>query len=121
MNDGWTTPKWLMAHFSRHFDPCPENPLFDGLSRDWESPAFVNPPYSQPKLWIAKAIEQQKLGTDVVLLLRADTSTGWFRSLVGANCHIAFFNERLRFSGSKGSPNFCSMLIFLQGKREAGT
>lgn len=111
--DCWKTPTWLMEHFKSHYDPCPPNPDFDGLSTDWESPAYVNPPYSNPLRWVEKAIEQQKKGIDVVMLLRVDTSTVWYRLLMEADAHIAFFNERLKFNDVKGSSNFSSMLVFL--------
>jgi len=114
-NDLWQTPRWLVEHFKRHYDPCPPNPTFDGLKVDWKSPAFVNPPYSKPLEWVKKAIEQSKKGVDVVLLLRVDVSTEWFKLLMEKNPHIAFFNERIKFKDSNGSPNFCSMLVYLEG------
>jgi hypothetical protein len=44
----WKTPKAfyqaLDAEFSFDFDPCPPNPDFDGLSIDWGSVNFCNPP-----------------------------------------------------------------------------
>jgi len=112
--DNWNTPEWLMRHFCRCYDPCPEVPLEDGLKCDWSSPAYVNPPYSEPKKWIMKAIEQQRKGVDVVMLLRVDASTGWYKMLIEAGAHIAYFNERLHFSGSVNGPPFCSMLAFLE-------
>lgn len=115
MNDLWKTPEWLKEHFKGHFDPCPSNPTIDGLNVDWSSPAFVNPPYSKPLLWVKKAIEQQKRGVDVVMLLRVDVSTEWYKTLVEADAHFAYFNERLRFSESRNSPNFASMLVYLKG------
>jgi hypothetical protein len=114
-SDLWKTPMWLLNHFKGHFDPCPSNHSFDGLSIEWLSPAFVNPPYSNPLLWIRKSIEQQQKGCDVVLLLRVDVSTEWYKLLIESDCHIAYLNERLRFQGSDNSPNFCSMLVYLKG------
>ncbi len=112
-NDKWQTPDWLISHFDKHFDPCPPNPPFDGLEIDWFNPAYVNPPYSNPLAWVKKAIEQSKKGINVVMLLRVDTSTKWYKLIMEQNPHIAFFNERIKFKDSKGSPNFCSMLVFL--------
>lgn len=37
--------------------------------------------------------------------------------LIEANVHIAYFNERLKFSESKDCPNFSSMLVYLEGKK----
>jgi hypothetical protein len=117
-SDLCNTPKWLKEHFVNHFDPCPENPSFDGLSIDWKSPSFVNPPYSEPLKWVVKAIEENKKGVKVVLLLKVDPSTKWYRYLVEANGHFAYFNERLSFvhqiNGEfKSSNNFASMLVYL--------
>ena len=57
-SDLCNTPMWLMSNFKNHFDPCPENPQFDGLTVKWSSPAFVNPPYSEPLKWVEKAIAE---------------------------------------------------------------
>lgn len=117
--DNWATPEWLMKHFEKHFDPCPLHhaPYFDGLIGNWESPAYVNPPYSNPLPWVEKAIEQQQKGVDVVMLLRVDVSTKFYRKIMEIGGHVVFFNERLKFSESKQSPNFSSMLVFLEGNK----
>lgn len=119
-SDNWKTPKWLMRHFGRHYDPCPSiiEPGIDGLIDGWYSPAYCNPPYSQPGKWVDKALEQQKKGVDIVMLLRVDPSTRWYKKLVEAGAHFFYCNERLKFSESKGSPNFASMLVFLEGRDE---
>jgi len=114
--DSWETPDWLMVHFKNHFDPCPTNPTFDGLGIDWESPSYVNPPYSNAEKWVKKAIEESRKGVNVVMLLRVDPSTRWYRMLVEENVYIVFFNRRIKFKGSVGSPNFSSMLVFIPGK-----
>jgi peptide methionine sulfoxide reductase MsrA len=115
-NDFWKTPNWLIEHFFNHYDPCPVNPQFNGLNTEWNSPAFVNPPYSKViKEWVKKAIRERERGIDVVMLLRVDVSTEWYKLLVEANAHFCYFNERLHFDESKASPNFCSMLVFLEG------
>ena len=69
-------------------------------------------------LWVDKTLKEQKRGVDVVMLLRCDPSTEWYKKLVEAGGRFAYFNERLKFSESKGSPNFASMLVFLEGKNE---
>lgn len=118
-SDLWETPKWLLRHYKNHFDPCPPNPIADGRLIEWKSPSFVNPPYSNAETWVDKAIMEQRKGIDVVMLLKVDPSTGWYRKLIEAKAHIAYFNERIYFSGTKGSnrPNFASMLVFLEGNR----
>jgi len=125
-SDNWGTPDWLMEHFKEHFDPCPSNPDFNGLEIDWESPAYVNPPYSEPEKWVRKAIKEQEKGVDVVMLLKADPSTNWYRKLLENGASIAFFNDRLRFIDPKdGNPKsgarFPSMLVFLKGEEKKNT
>ena len=116
MSDDWETPKWLWEHFGDHYDPCPIKPMENGLEADWINPSYVNPPYSNPLAWVKKAIEETKKGVNVVMLLRVDPSTKWYKLLVENNAHFCYFNERLKFSGSKNSPNFASMLVFLEAK-----
>lgn len=52
---------------------------------------------------------------DVILLLRVDPSTAWYKLLMEEAAHIAFFNERIKFKGAEDTPNFSSMLVFLKG------
>lgn len=91
-NDGdgkhyWLTPPVLYAaldaEFHFDFDPCP-HPLpwgFDGLTGDWGSSNYVNPPFGSiihngrktgPTAWVRKAIEQYRLGRHVVLVYPID-------------------------------------------------
>lgn len=47
---------------------------------------WCNPPYSDPMPWVKKAIETQRDGLGVVMLLNQDTSVGWFlESLKGVS------------------------------------
>ena len=111
--DSWQTPDWLFIHFKSHFDPCPANPTFNGLSIEWRNPTYCNPPYSNPEPWIRKALGESKKGINVVMLLRVDPSTKWYRLLIENDVYIAFFNRRIKFKGARGSPNFASMLVFI--------
>lgn len=114
--DHWNTPKWIQEIFKfGFFDPCPNNPEFDGLKESWRTHAYVNPPYSNPMPWVEKAIEESKKGCYVVMLLKCDPSTKWYKKIVEAKAHFIFFGERLHYSESKQSPNFPSVLIVLNG------
>lgn len=116
MSDQWETPKWVMEVFSDWFDPCPldSNWTYDGLQIPWMNKTFVNPPYSKPMPWIEKAIEENKKGKTIVLLLNVDTSTEWFAKLNEAGGHLLWFAERLKFS-EKGTNTRPSMLVVLGG------
>ena len=47
----WRTPKNLYGAldtlFRFDFDPCPTKPCFDGLSVEWKTCNYVNPPYGR--------------------------------------------------------------------------
>lgn len=69
INDFWYTPNYVLdcVHDffnGAYFDPCPINPYFNGLERDWGSNCFINPPYSKElkKAFIKKGIEQYNWG-----------------------------------------------------------
>jgi len=80
---------------------------------------FCYSSYSEPLKWVSKLFES--LGVvDVVMLLKVDSSTEWYKLLVEANAHFCYFNERISFIHQKhgefkSSNNFASMLVFLEG------
>ena len=124
-SDSRATPEWLMDLFKDWFDPCPLNlnPDIDGLELDWEDKTYVNPPYSNPAPWVDKAITENKKGKTIVLCMRFDPTTKYFRALMEANAHIFYSGERMRFTAPEGvdainyaSP-FPSILIVLSGSQ----
>ena len=116
--DNYATDKRIMDMFRDWFDPCPlnPNPLIDGLKIDWKDKTYVNPPYSKPLVWVEKAIEENKKGKLIVMLLRMDTSTIWFKKLQEAGAMFLWINGRLRFNNLKPA-NFPSMLVILNKKK----
>ena len=117
MSDNYATDKQIMTLFDDWFDPCPldENPSIDGLKIEWHNKTYVNPPYSKPLPWVLKAIEESKKGKTVVMLLRMDTSTKWFKELQESGAMFLWINGRLRFNTGKPA-NFPSMLAILTPK-----
>jgi len=106
-SDFWRTPKeiykLLDQEFCFTFDPCPyEIPEWDGLEGGWGKSNFVNPPYSETEKWVKKAIVEWKKGKLVVMLLRLDASTKWFRDLILPNAEIRLFDDRLHFVNVDG-------------------
>jgi hypothetical protein len=83
----WITPPALYAEldaeFGFTFDPCP-CPLpdgFDGLTCEWGTSNYVNPPFGSimhqgkkkgPTAWVRKAIEEWRKGKRVVLVYPVD-------------------------------------------------
>ena len=114
MNDNYATDDRIMQVFHHWYDPCPLNPVpsVNGLDLEWSDYTYVNPPYSKPEVWVDKAIEENKKGKLIVMLLRMDTSTKWFKKLQEHGCLFLWINGRLRFNNMKPA-NFPSMLVIL--------
>lgn len=122
-NDEYATPAWLYdGIFRGWFDPCPLRSMSedrtDGLSIEWKGDRiFINPPYSNPLPWVKQAIEEARKGKTVVLLLKHDSSTAWWRMLHEAGAHFLPVMGRLNFNG-KPAP-FPSVLVVLYGREIA--
>ena len=62
----WNTPKDLYAkldaEFHFNFDPCPQNPEFDGLKAEWGTSTFLNQPYGRKTslLWSKKTVQSSR-------------------------------------------------------------
>jgi len=114
-NDLWETPPEVFAWHSKDFNfvldaaASKENHKCDlfiteeenSLTKNWHEMVnaegggwvWLNCPYSDPLPWVDKALETQKQGTGVVMLLNNDTSVRWFaRALKGVGeirCFVA--------------------------------
>ena len=109
--DEWRTPMWLLAVFAGWDDPALPGRT-DGLEREWGTRTYVNPPYSHPAPWVAKAIQEAGAGKLVVLLLPNDSSTRWWAALHEAGAHFLYAGERLHYSEA-GPARFASVLVIL--------
>ncbi len=103
-NDKWGTPKEiydkLNAEFSFNFDPCPitwKEGDADGLTTEWGTSTFCNPPYSATAKWIEKASNESKKGKVVVMLINAVTDTKAFHKYIYNKAEIRFLQGRLKF------------------------
>lgn len=81
------TPESLIEHLEDKygkfdFDPCPVNPQFDGLSVEWGTRNYVNPPFNQLKAWLTKAVGEWGKGKEVVFLMPIRLHTAYFLNLV---------------------------------------
>ena len=121
----WKTPeglyKKLNEEFNFDFDPCPynDNPKFDGLSIEWGSRSFCNPPYGREiKKWIKKGYSEWRKGKTVVFLLPSRTDTQWFHDYILEAKEIRFIKGRLKFSNHKNNAPFPSLIaIFSHSKK----
>ena len=96
----WLTPPELYneldKEFKFNFDPFPY-PLpeeFDGLTNDWGSSSYCNPPFGSiihegkkkgPTAWVRKAIAENEKGKDVVFVFPIDK---WVLMMVKAKAEI---------------------------------
>lgn len=96
----WLTPPALMADLQREFDfdfdPCPfpQPDDFDGLSAEWGSRNYVNPPFGVvmqggkkkgATAWARKAIEENAKGKTVVMVYPIDK---WVLMLLEAGAEV---------------------------------
>lgn len=118
--DNSPTPTYIYemldAEFHFNFDPCTLNDAglrtFDGLGSDWGTRTFVNPPFSKKIDWIRKAVQEQKKGNLVVMLLPVDTSTAWFHDLILPNTEIRWLKGRMKLPSGKHAMYATMFCIF---------
>lgn len=101
--DHWQTPEWLYQQLNNEFcfdfDPCPNNPSFDGLSIEWGESNYVNPPYNRfdKPLWIKKTYDEWKKGKTCVMLIPSCTSSIAFHEYILPHAEIRFLKGRIAF------------------------
>jgi hypothetical protein len=114
VHNNWSTPKdvydTLNEEFKFNDDPCP---LLGsgGLSREWGSSVFINPPYSALKKWLSYAYQQNLQGKTIVALIPSRTDTRWWHDYVMKATEIRFIKGRLKFGGAKFNAPFPSCVV----------
>ena len=104
-SDNWKTPTSLYneldKEFNFDFDPCPIDPVFDGLKIEWGLRNFVNPPYSRQlkEAFIKKAYAESLKCKLCVMLLPVSVSTKIFHDVIYPNAEIRFVKGRVKFEG----------------------
>jgi hypothetical protein len=96
----WLTPpdlySALNAEFAFNFDPCPfpKPEGFDGLTDEWGTSNYVNPPFGSvlhegrkkgPTAWVRKALAEVGKGKQVVLVYPVDK---WILMLLRAGVEV---------------------------------
>lgn len=125
----WATPQdffdMVNEEFNFNTDVCATksnakckhfySPKEDGLSQSWEGNCWMNPPYGKElKTWIEKASLESLKGATVVALIPARTDTKYFHEYIYNQHEIRFIKGRLKFSNSKTSAPFPSMLVIFR-------
>lgn len=90
-----------------------------GLLHSWNGETvWLNPPYSaQTKTnpgiigWVRKSIMEGRLGTTVVMLIPADTSTMYFEECFRHATSISFLTPRVKFGNAAQGAKFGSLVV----------
>lgn len=122
------TPDYIIENIKKQygemFDPCPNNPTFDGLAIAWplDKVCFVNPPYTRGQIgkWVKKCSdEQSRYGrtAPIILLIPSYTDTVYFHTYIydAYKVSIEFIKGRLKFKGYEQKASFPSMLVMFEG------
>lgn len=131
-SDEHGTPQWLYDKLNAAFvftlDPAATNENAkcerfytkeqDGLAHSWHNErVFINPPYSETKTWVEKAIYEVEENdcTMVVMLLPSRTGMKWFTEGVLKHYkHLIFIQGRLKFEGTENSAPFDSIIVVFE-------
>jgi len=124
------TPDWLKAQiieeFGIYYDPCPVNPVQDGLEIEWpkNKAVYVNPPYTRGHIskWVKKCHDENLRGCHIILLIPAYTDTAYFHDYIYQrdNVEIRFLRGRIKFKGYDKHSAFPSMLVIFNPPNEWG-
>lgn len=117
--DNWSTPEYLIELLEKQFgkfdyDPCPLRNENNNLFKNWHGNVFCNPPYSNVKEFLNKALLEIKKGnvTQAIFLIIPRTSTKyWAEYVMGYADEIHFINKRLKFGKSKSCAPFPSIIV----------
>jgi len=129
-SEEWETPQLLFDELNEEFNftwdvcatkensKCGDNfwsKTISGLTNDWGEVNWMNPPYGRDiGIWVRKAYMHAKRDQQTtVALLPARTDTKWFHDYIykKKNVEIRFLKGRLKFSNSKNSAPFPSMIV----------
>lgn len=131
-SDDYYTPKWLFEALKVQFDidvaapvqgipwlPCKRwfSQVDNGLEQDWGGQfVWMNPPYSKPKPWVEKFIENNN-GLALLVVSRGK----WFAELWDKADAIVSTPYNLKFERPDGTSKQISFQTFLFALGEKGT
>jgi DNA N-6-adenine-methyltransferase (Dam) len=94
------------SHYTRAIDGL-------GFQRIWAGKIFMNPPYSAPRDWVERLLEEHSVGEvdEAICLLPVDPSTGWWQAL--RDHPVCLISRRLHFVGGTSSARFASAAFYL--------
>ena len=120
-SDRWYTPPYIVELVVQvlgeiDLDPCADDGKHisckrhytkddDGLIKEWEGRVFMNPPYSQPGVWMEKLQAEIKLKrvTEAIALVPAATDTKWLAPVLKSQ-PVCFWTGRIKFLSGDYQP-----------------
>jgi len=119
--DSWSTPDYIFNFLDKIYNfevdlaASAENAKMrpylneeaNALGVDWSRighSGFCNPPYSNIKPWIEKAIEEAERGFTTVMLIPTPNGESYYEDLIINADTIIFIKGRVSFIGSDGKP-----------------
>jgi len=103
----------LITNQLKFIDVCLDKTKFDAVVKLWPNRSYCNPPFSIKKPFIIKAVESNKLGSEVLLYLPFDPTPSWFKLLYQQNALTMIFMNRM------GHAKFPHALYHLKNYNEA--
>lgn len=89
--------------FAFDLDPCPLKADFDGLQLDWNGRrVFCNPPYSEIRPWVEKAVASRAL---TVFVVPARHDSKWSSLLRECGAEFRYFCRGFDFTHASGKPS----------------
>uniref|UniRef100_UPI0039C61A4B DNA N-6-adenine-methyltransferase n=1 Tax=Calothrix sp. CCY 0018 TaxID=3103864 RepID=UPI0039C61A4B len=120
-SDEWYTPPHIFELVIKvvgqiTLDPCADQgkhipaalhytAMDDGLIQEWNGRVFINPPYSQPGVWIKKLQAEIAQGrvTEAIVLVPAATDTKWLSPILKSQ-PVCFWTGRIKFLDTSYKP-----------------
>jgi hypothetical protein len=99
IHDNKPTPKdlyQLITEELKFTDVCLDRTKFNAVVKLWPNRSYCNPPFSNKKPFILRAIASNRINhSEVLLYLPFDSTVSWFRALYDSNVLIMVFTKRL--------------------------
>jgi hypothetical protein len=127
--DSVHTPKKILVavrkEFGKFFDPAPYNPNFDplkhkdGLNTEWKPVNFVNPPYSNARVWFKKAHEQWRKGRTIIMLVKLATLGTQYAKKFARGAEVRVYSEKISFPGYARKAGFTNILLIWRAHKRS--
>ncbi len=125
-SDQWGTPFFIKNVYKDYFDPCPRDHTVDGLSTEWPGDVYLNPPFSQFRLWIKKLCSELKKQPkrNVVVLIPIDRLDRNYIKDFLQQSDVVYFRKKIHFVPLDNQPtshmgyhsNICLLTYPKKGK-----